>query len=84
MGTRRLGPGDVSIDTDPRPVERRFIMVRVEPDAMAGVAQPGGGLILNLADPIDQYKSEWKLASHTFTLTEQGVGLVSVIFERIQ
>ncbi len=44
---------------------------------------PGGALILNLADPIDKYLSEWTLASHTFTLAQQGVGLISFVFERV-
>lgn len=58
--------------------------MRVEPEAMVGISQPGDGLILNLGPPLDQYLDEWTLASHTFTVTQEGVGLISFVFERVQ
>jgi hypothetical protein len=33
-------------------------------------------------DPIDKYQDEWTLVSHGFTLTQDGVGLISLVFER--
>ena len=66
----------------PTSVERQFVLMRVEPEDIAGVLQPGGGLILDMAEPIDEYQDEWRLASHDFTLTQDGVGLISLVFER--
>ena len=66
----------------PTSVERQFVLMRVEPEDIAEVLQPGGGLILDMAEPIDEYQDEWRLVSHDFTLTQDGVGLISLVFER--
>ena len=64
--------------------ERRFIAMRVEQEEMASLlSAPGQGLILNLDQPVSAYNPEdWRLVSHTFTLTPAGVGIISFVFER--
>ena len=52
----------------PTSVERQFVLMRVNLEDIAGVLQPGG-LILDMAEPIDEYQNEWRLISHDFTLT---------------
>jgi hypothetical protein len=63
-------------------VERRFIALRVDPENVSSLSEEGNGLILNLADPIDQYQDEWNLASHTFTIAPEGHGIITFVFER--
>lgn len=66
----------------PKDVERRLIIMRVEPDHVVGLSEPGHGSILNLSDPVDKYQDDWRLVSHDFTLMPDGSARLSILFER--
>lgn len=65
-----------------RSVERRLIVMRVDPETLGGLDRPGAGAIIALGPPIDAYTDGWTLVSHTFEVKPGGDGLLSVLFER--
>ncbi len=63
--------------------ERRLIVMRIEPEVVAGLDDPNDGLLVDLGPPIDAYGTEWNLISHTFCVQPTGEALLSVLFERL-
>lgn len=80
----RLAPDGKDASGDrARGVERRLIVVRVEPKDLAQLGKPGGGLLVDLGPPVDAYGEDWLLVSHTFSIQPTGEGILSVLFERL-
>ena len=56
--------------------------MQVEPEALADLHIPGGGVHITLGEPVAAYGNEWALVSHTFAIQPGGEGLLSILFER--
>lgn len=66
---------------DPPGVERRLIVMRIEPETLEQLDHPGGALI-EFGEPIGAYGEDWRAVSHTFSLGLGGEGVLSVLFKR--
>lgn len=74
---RKAGRG-----ADPPGVERRLIVMRIEPGTLEQLDRPGGGALIEFGEPIGAYGEDWRAISHTFNLGLGGEGVLSVLFER--
>ncbi len=66
----------------PRLVERRLLIMRVEPNLLTNLTLETGGANIDLSPAEALYTEDYKAVSHTFTIQEDGVGLLSILFER--
>ena len=71
----------------PTQVERRLLVRPLPPEMLSEtMLLPGGGTDIDLGDHIEEtYLDDWKVVSHTFTLTPDSpevAGIVTVLVER--
>lgn len=67
---------------NPRRVERRLLVMRVEPELLEKLSLETGGANIDLPPLEALYTEDFRAVSHTFTIRDDGVGLLSVLFER--
>ena len=60
-------------------VERRIVLMRVEPDSIPGA--PGEGSIMTLDHPFTSHSSDWRVVSHSINFNLDGALILSVLME---
>lgn len=67
---------------DARKVERRLLVMRIEPDQLENLSVANGGTNLELPILEDLFPPGYMAVSHTFELQATGVGILTILFER--
>jgi hypothetical protein len=71
-------------EQEPRPVERKLFVIRVEPHLLENLYIEDGGVNLDLPMIEGLFTEEYNAVSHTFTVRDDGVGILSILFERLK
>ena len=67
---------------EPRRVERRLLVMRIEPENLENLSIADGGTNLDLPILEEYFGPDYTAVSHTFDLQATGVGILSILFER--